>query len=215
MKTLITGTSHGIGKTIAETFLRHGHPVIGIDRETPTITDPAYTHVQTDILSGKLPEIADVEILINNAGVQNSGMDIEINLQGSMRVTERYAFQKSIRSVLFIASASASSGSEFPAYAASKGGLVAYMKNTAMRLAEYGATANSLSPGGVLTESNAHIMNDPVLWEQVMRETLLEKWATTEEIASWAYFLTAVNRSMTAQDLLIDNGEAANFRFVW
>ena len=31
----------------------------------------------------------------------------------------------------------------------------------------------------------------------------------------WAYFVTAVNRSMTAQDLLIDNGEAAKAEFVW
>lgn len=215
MKTIITGTCRGIGRAIAETFLHYGHPVIGIDKDAPTFEHPVYTHVRTDICSGELPQIADAEILINNAGVQNSGRDIEVNLQGSMRVTEQYAFQENIKSVLFIASASASSGSEFPAYAASKGGLVAYMKNTALRLAGYGATVNSLSPGGVLTESNAHILNDPGLWEQVMRETLLPKWATVEEIATWAYFLTVVNRSMTAQDLLVDNGEAANAHFVW
>ena len=151
MKTLITGTSRGIGRAIAETFLHYGHPVIGIDKDATTLEHPAYTHVQTDIHTGQLPQIAEVEVLINNAGLQNSGRDIEVNLQGSMRVTEQYAFQENIKSVLFIASSSASTGSEFPAYAASKGGLVAYMKNTALRLAQYGATVNSLSPGGVIT----------------------------------------------------------------
>ena len=32
MKVLITGTSQGIGKAIAEIFLERGHSVIGIDR---------------------------------------------------------------------------------------------------------------------------------------------------------------------------------------
>lgn len=32
MKVLITGTSRGIGKAIAELFLQQNHTVIGIDR---------------------------------------------------------------------------------------------------------------------------------------------------------------------------------------
>ena len=215
MKILITGTSKGIGKAIAQKFLSCGHEVVGIDILPPSVVDGRYTHVQADVFEGELPEIEGVEIVINNAGVQNSGKDIDINLKGSIRITEKYAFQKDIRSVLFIASTSARTGSEFPEYAASKGGMVAYMKNTALRIAKYGATSNSLSPGGVKTELNERVMNDSRLWEKIMNETLLPKWADTEEIAEWAYFVTVVNKSMTAQDILIDNGEEAKSNFIW
>lgn len=215
MKVVITGTSSGIGRATAEKFLSCGHTVIGIDICDPTITDENYTHHKADILQGELPGISGVEILINNAGVQNSGHDIDVNLKGTIRVTEKYGIQENIKSVLFIASSSASTGAEFPEYAASKGGVVAYMKNTAQRVAVYGATANSLSPGGVLTDLNDHIIRDPELWQKVMAETMLPKWATAEEVAEWAYFVTVCNKSMTAQDLLIDNGEAAKFNFIW
>ena len=215
MNVLITGTSRGIGEAIALKFLQQGHYVTGIDREAASVSDRHYTHVQTDIFSGNLPELPDTEILINNAGVQDSGMDIDINLKGTIRVTEKYALQEHIKSVLFIASASAQTGAEFPEYSASKGGMVAYMKNIALRIAKYGATSNSLSPGGVITSLNDHILNDPALWKQVMDETLLPKWATVDEIAEWAYFVTVINKSMTAQDILIDNGEAAKSNFIW
>ena len=215
MKVIITGTSRGIGRAIAEKFLACGHEVFGISRSESSIADAKYTHFFCDILSDPLPEIENADILINNAGVQNSGMDIDINLKATIRVTEKYAFSEGIKSVLFIASASASTGAEFPEYAASKGGVVAYMKNTALRLAPLGVTVNSLSPGGVLNELNDHVIRDPKLWAQIMDETPLRKWASVEEIAEWAYFITVVNRSMTAQDILVDNGEAARANFVW
>ena len=44
MKVLITGTSQGIGKAIAELFLNKGHEVIGIDRQENRIEHSAYTH---------------------------------------------------------------------------------------------------------------------------------------------------------------------------
>ena len=215
MKVIVTGTGRGIGRAIAMKFLSSGHDVTGIDVNPSTIGDERYTHIISDISDGELPEIGDVEILINNAGVQDTGRDIDVNLKGTIRVTEKYAFNNGIKSVLFIASASASTGAEFPEYVASKGGVVSYMKNVALRLSGQGVTVNSLSPGGVLTPLNARVIDDGEKWSKIMALTPLRKWASAEEIAEWAYFLTVINKSMTAQDLLIDNGEAARAEFIW
>ena len=69
------------------------------------------------------------------------------------------------------------------------------MKNVATRLAQYGATCNSLSLGGVITESNAPVMNDKRSWEQIMRVTPLKKWMTLNEVCDWVYFLFVTNKS--------------------
>ena len=62
-----------------------------------------------------------------------------------------------------IGSASGHNGSEFPEYVASKGGVLSYTKNVALRVAKYGATCNSLDFGGVLTELNKPVMEDKAL----------------------------------------------------
>lgn len=215
MKILITGTTQGIGKAIAEHFLREGHTVFGIDRQEGSIEHSFYTHIRCDVRDkDHLPSIDDVEILINNAGTQNEA-DIDINLKALIYITEKYGIQPKIKSILNIGSASAHTGAEFPEYCASKGGVLAYTKNVAMRVAPYGATCNSLDPGGVLTPLNECVMNDPELWAQIMEETPLKKWATPEEIAEWAYFLTIVNTFCTGQCILVDGGESINYNFVW
>ncbi len=215
MKVLITGTSQGIGKAIAEIFLKHDHQVFAVDRNEPSIKHKNYIHYVCDVRDyNNLPVVEGVEILINNAGTQNEA-DIDINLKALIHITEKYGIQDQIKSVLNIGSASGHTGSEFPEYAASKGGVLAYTKNVAMRIAQYGATCNSLDPGGVLTELNECVINDPQLWKEIMDETPLKKWATPEEIAQWAYFLTVVNTFCTGQNILVDGGESINYNFVW
>lgn len=214
MKVLITGTSGGIGLACARKFAACGHEVIGLDIRPAGFEADNYRHVVCDITK-ELPEISDVEILVNNAGVQEDEHAIDVNLKGTIAVTEKYAIQPAIHSVVFIASSSASTGAEFPEYAASKGGVLAYMRNTALRIAKYGATSNSISPGGVITELNRHILDDPKLYEQVLNEALLHKWAEPEEIAEFVYFISVVNKSMTGEDLFIDNGEKIKSNFIW
>ena len=215
MKVLITGTTQGIGRAIAALFLEKGHAVIGIDRQAASIEHPLYTHYTCDVRDkANLPKLDGVNILVNNAGTQNEE-DIDVNLKALIHITETYGVQKEIRSILNIGSASAHTGAEFPEYCASKGGILAYTKNVAMRIAPYGATCNSLDPGGVLTPLNECVMNDPALWAEIMEETPLKRWATPEEIAEWAYFLTVTNKFCTGQNILVDGGEAINYHFVW
>ena len=215
MKVLITGTATGIGYETARKFLREGHEVIGIDNKPSTITERQYTHVLLDLGTDALPEINDVEILVNNAGTVDEKKALSVNLDGYIKVAEKYAFQPKIRSVVNIASISAHTGMDTPRYCASNGGRLAYTKNLAIQLGKlYKATVNSISPGAVLTSLEPELYKNKEAMQAVANETILKKWIMPEEIAEFIYFVSVVNKSLTGQDILIDNGEASNYNFI-
>lgn len=221
MKVVVTGTSQGIGKAIAEVLLMNGHTVYGLDicAMPETLKEyPSYYHYIVNVADKKsLPDFPAVHGLVNNAGVAYPGNDlrnIEVNLLGAINCTEKYALQPSICSVVNIVSVSAHNGAEHPLYGASKGGLLTYTKWVAQEIAKYGAVCNSVSPGGVYTDMNATILNNPEKLAAVHAETLLGKWAQPEEVADLVYYLLFFNKSITAQDIVIDNGEMAKYNFI-
>lgn len=223
MNVIISGTSSGIGLAIARTFLAAGFEVFGFDSAEGAIEHAHYHHVIHDIRD-ELPEqviaqdgeaVPAPDYLINNAGTQDDALAIDVNLEGTIRFTRSFIDGDTLKSVLFIASASARNGAEFPRYVASKAGIVGYMKNLALQLGPRGITVNSISPGGVVTPINQHILESDELYAAVKAETLLGKWAQPEEIADLAYFLTVTNRSITGEDILIDNGEMLKSNFIW
>lgn len=215
MKVVITGASNGIGKACADKFLANNHTVHGIDIAGSSIFHDNYTHHQVDVRDKEhFPVVSDVDILINSAGVQFDDC-LGINLKGLINTTEVYGLQPNIKSICNMASVSAHNGAEFPEYTASKGGVLAYTKWTAKQIAKYGATCNSISFGGVKTQLNCTVMNDSDKWAEIMSMTPLKKWAEPEECAEWVYFLTVVNRSCSGQDIIVDNLEMLNHKFVW
>ena len=220
MKVVITGSSSGMGNECTKKFLMNGHEVHGLDilppPDTESLTSLFHYH-NCDVSDAKtLPEIEGCEILINNAGVQDSGRDIDINLKGVINCTQKYALRNPhIISVLNQASTAAHLGTDFPEYVASKGGVISYTKWTAKEIARFGATCNSLSFGGVITSSNNPVIYNQQLWEQVMNLTPLKRWCSLAEAAEWIYFMTVVNKSASGVDIIIDNLESLNGTFVW
>ena len=214
MTAVVSGAASGIGRAIAERFLAERHSVVGYDLAECAIDHANYTHLRQDIRQ-PVSDPPAAEILVCCAGTIEESEAIAVNLEGTIRFAEAFLPSPRLRSVLFIASASARNGAEFPLYVASKAGLVGYMKNLAGRLAPRGITVNSVSPGGVVTPMNRHILQREDLYAAVKAETLLGKWAEPEEIADLAWYLTMVNRSMTGEDLLIDNGEMLKSNVIW
>jgi 3-oxoacyl-[acyl-carrier protein] reductase len=78
---VVTGTSRGLGKLIAEHFLAEGANVIGMARSEATIRHSRYVHQTVDItdamqVRSALVGLNKLDILVNNAGVGPVGFAI-------------------------------------------------------------------------------------------------------------------------------------------
>ena len=215
LKVLITGTSSGIGKATAEKFLKEGHLVIGFDIKPSSIKDDSYIHYKVDVRNkDQLPNIEDINILINNAGTIEEEDAIDTNIKGYINVAEKYCFQPHIKSVVMIGSDCSITGIELPCYCASNGARNSYTINLANRLGElYKAPVNLLGLELIETGFDG-LFDKPELVEQVKELTLLKKSMKVEDAAEWIYFVAVVNKNMTGQCIMIDNGESVKHHFV-
>jgi len=169
---IVTGASHGIGKSIATHFAIEGARVIGLDIQAVEIKDVEYR--KCDV--GNFEEVISVfkqiyedhgaiHALVNNAGISNFKSIWEVdekewdhvidtNLKSVFicsREAARY-MTEDIRSIINMTSTRAfMSEPNTETYSASKGGIYALTHSLAATFNEHGIRVNSIAPGWIHT----------------------------------------------------------------
>ena len=91
-------------------------------------------------------------------------------------------------------------------YAASKGGLISFVKGLSTELARHGILVNCIAPGWVKTDMSAEVTKNRREYEQVRSVIPLGRFASPEEIALPILFLASPMASFITGEVLNVNG---------
>ena len=176
--------------------------------------DVADSAAVQSLVDDVLERYGQIDILVHCAGVspRKNVVDmsdedwhrvIAINLDGTMyvaRAVARHMLPRRSGTMVLVASDRGLLGqSAKSAYAASKGGVIAFAKSLALELGPHGITVNALNPGTTDTPLVRAEM-PPALWERRVKEDPLGKLSEPEDIAEIVLFLAgAAGRFMTGQ----------------
>lgn len=229
---IVTGADGGIGQEIAESLLKLNAKVIitGIDQAPEWSKKYSrcifyqldfLDHNSFNAFNDKVNRHTSIDILINNAGIQiKHAIDeiqdddwnkvLAINLTGSMKMMRLVVpFMKrqnsgkivNISSVAGIISKPAQSS-----YSATKAGIIALTKSSALDLASFNIQVNSLCPGTTQTPMVENVLNDQQR-EAILKNVPMKRFAKVSEIANFAIFLCSeYNTFMTGQPVVVDGG---------
>ncbi|MEL7487253.1 MAG: SDR family NAD(P)-dependent oxidoreductase [Pseudomonadota bacterium] len=242
---VVTGAAQGIGRACAHAFAAAGARVVLSDIDegkcavaAQTIADETGAETasfQCDVaaddacaalLKKACDRFADIDILINNAGVIAKGtiLDLDprdfdrvmtVNLRSYFILTQlvaRRMVERGTKGAIIMMS-SLNSVLAIPdqlAYVTSKGGLQQLTKAAALGLAEHGVRVNAIGPGSIMTDILRVVMHDDEARRKILSRTPMGRVGEPEEIANVALFLASDMASyITGQTIFPDGGRSA------
>ena len=225
---LITGTSRGIGQSLALHYLKKEYSVIGCSRSSnKMIVDSNYRHFVLDITDEEqvvemFNEIKEAYLslnyLINNSGVNYANSIALLTSMASAKATlltnvlgtflmTREAAKLMIRNrfgrVINFGSMATRHEVEGEAiYTASKSAIHSLTRVMAKELNPFGITCNVISPSAI--ESDLMAAVDPAKLQLVLDRNAIHKTGTVEEIAKITDFIFSENASsITGQNIFL------------
>ena len=224
---LVTGGNRGIGRSIAEEFIKQGHKVAVTVRsgEGPAgslsvkadVTDPA----SLDSAFAEIEEkLGPVEILVANAGITRDTLlmrmsdeqfeeVVNTNLNGVFRVLRRATMgmiKKKYGRVILIGSVVGLLGSAGQVnYSATKSALVGMARSVTRELGARNITANVVAPGFIDTDMTAALPEDQQA--EYKKRIPAGRFASPEEVAKVVAWLASDDASYISGAVIpVDGG---------
>jgi NAD(P)-dependent dehydrogenase (short-subunit alcohol dehydrogenase family) len=237
---LVTGASSGFGAHFAKLLAREGAHVIAAARREDALsrvadeiraTGGSVTVAKLDVslvasIEALAPQLADVDVVVNNAGIAIEGLALEqtetdwdavvgTNLKGAFFMAQAAARAMKAHgrggSVVNIASILGlrQIASVLP-YAVSKAGVIQMTKTLALEWARYGIRVNAIAPGYFDTDINGW------LWETeggkaMVRRVPQRRLGTLSDLDGPLLLLASdASTHMTGAVLAVDGGHLVN-----
>ncbi len=232
---LVTGSTRGIGRAIAQALAESGArvAVVGRDPEKASAVatevgnaavgfacDVSDTSQVAQLIADVEKEFGGIDILVNNAGITRDNLVMRLkdedwdevlnaNLRGAfaaIRAASRGMMKKRSGRIINMASVVGLNGNKGQAnYAASKAGLIALTKSVAKELGSRNILVNAIAPGFIETEMTDAMT--PEARAQLNGLIPLERLGKPEDVAAAVVFLASEQASyITGQVLVVDGG---------
>lgn len=233
---IVTGSTRGIGRAIAEALIAQGACVL-ISSESVEDTakvsaelgmpgfpcDVTDDEAQAGLLDCVMRELGGLDILVCNAGITGkAGPFAEIDMDDFARVMAinlrsqvvlnnlalpRIADRGGGAAILVASLSGLRGNGRINAYALAKAGVAQLARNLAVEWGPKNVRVNAISPGFIATELSRPLLDDAKFMARRLAMTPLRRPGIPAEVAGAAVFLaSSAGGFITGQNLVIDGG---------
>ena len=234
-KILITGSSRGIGRRIAEDFISLGAKVLITGTNETLLRQVkdelgsrchyvtcnfSNTEEINNLFDQTVKDFGFIDTLINNAGITRDGLFLRmstidwmevlnINLNSAFLLSQlmiKPMIKNRFGRIINISSIVGTTGNAGQTnYAASKAAMVGFSKSLAIEVANRNITVNSIAPGYIQTEMTDKLSEDQR--EAIVSRIPSKKMGMPKDVSSLAVFLSSLQAEyITGQTIHVNGG---------